>query len=112
MRATVYDSNQYKYKKHMAPPKHIDYAKSVLSPMPGAIVSISVEVGQTVIEGQELFVIEAMKMQNMIKSQVEGKIKKIHISAGVSVGVDQQLIEFEWMLFKWTLGGSDDTLTT
>lgn len=60
--AQVYDANQYKYKKYMAPPKKIDYAKSVLSPMPGSIVSISVEAGQVVADGQELLVIEAMKM--------------------------------------------------
>jgi propionyl-CoA carboxylase alpha chain len=46
----------------MAPPKIIDHAKNVISPMPGSIVSVSVEEGQTVIEGQELIVIEAMKM--------------------------------------------------
>ena len=46
----------------MAPPKIIDYAKSVMSPMPGSIVSLSVEKGQTVADGQELLVIEAMKM--------------------------------------------------
>jgi len=79
----------------MAPPKKIDHAKSVLSPMPGSIVSIAVEVGQAVTEGQELFTIEAMKMQNLIKSQVEGKIKKIHVKPGVSVSVDQLLIEYE-----------------
>ena len=90
----VYDPAQFKVKKYMAPPKKIDHAKSVLSPMPGAIVSISVEPGQAVVEGQELFVIEAMKMQNIIKSQVDGKIKKIHVKAGVSVSVDQLLIEF------------------
>jgi propionyl-CoA carboxylase alpha chain len=93
--ATVLDEAQYRLKKYMAPPKKIDHAKSVLSPMPGAIVSIAVEVGQTVTEGQELFTIEAMKMQNLIKSQVEGKIKKIHVKAGVSVSVDQLLIEYE-----------------
>ena len=79
----------------MAPPKKIDHAKSVLSPMPGAIVSIAVEPGQIVVEGQELLVIEAMKMQNIIKSQVEGKVKKVNIKPGVSVSVDQLLIEFE-----------------
>jgi propionyl-CoA carboxylase alpha chain len=79
----------------MAPPKKVDHSKSVLSPMPGAILAIAVEVGQTVTEGQELFTIEAMKMQNLIKSQVEGKIKKIHVRPGVSVSVDQLLIEYE-----------------
>ena len=91
----VYDAAQYKLKGYMSPPKKIDQAKSVLSPMPGAIVHVSVEVGQNVVEGQELLVIEAMKMQNIIKSQVEGRVKKINIKAGVSVAVDQLLIEFE-----------------
>lgn len=49
-------------KHHMAPPKKIDYAKSVLSPMPGAVVSINVKEGDPVADGQELCVIEAMKM--------------------------------------------------
>lgn len=93
--ALVLTPAQYRLKGYMAKPKKVDHAKSVLSPMPGAIVSINLEVGQTVVEGQELFVIEAMKMQNIIKSSVEGKIKKIHIKAGVSVSVDQLLIEFE-----------------
>jgi len=64
----VYDPVQYRVKSHMAPPKKIDFAKSVLSPMPGSIVNVAVEVGQTVSDGQELFTIEAMKMQNIIKS--------------------------------------------
>lgn len=79
----------------MAPPKKIDYAKSIISPMPGAIVSVSVEVGQTVSDGQELCIIEAMKMQNIIKSSIEGKIKSILIKSGDSVAVDQLLLEFE-----------------
>lgn len=91
---TVLNPTQYSLKKYMAPPKKVDHSKSVLSPMPGSIISIAVEVGQTVIEGQELFTIEAMKMQNLIKSQVEGKIKKIHVKPGVSVSVDQLLIEY------------------
>jgi propionyl-CoA carboxylase alpha chain len=79
----------------MAPPKKINYAKSVISPMPGAIVTVSVEKGQAVTDGQELLVIEAMKMQNIIKAQVDGKIKKVNVKAGESVAVDQLLIEFE-----------------
>mmetsp|Transcript_34469 Transcript_34469/g.33664 ORF Transcript_34469/g.33664 Transcript_34469/m.33664 type:complete len:80 (+) Transcript_34469:279-518(+) len=79
----------------MPPPKKIDYAKSIISPMPGAIVSVSVEVGQTVSDGQELLIIEAMKMQNLIKSEIEGKIKSVNIKPGQSVAVDELLIEFE-----------------
>jgi propionyl-CoA carboxylase alpha chain len=62
--------------------------------MPGSIVSVSVEVGQTVTEGQELLIVEAMKMQNLIKCEIEGKIKKINVKPGQSVAVDELLIEF------------------
>lgn len=95
LHTTVYDENQYKYRKFMPEPKKINYAKSVISPMPGSIVNVNVEVGQTVAEGQDLITIEAMKMQNIIKSQVDGKIKKILTQPGQSVAVDQLLIEFE-----------------
>lgn len=91
----VWDAAQYKLKKYMAAPKKVDYAKSVLSPMPGLIVNIAVEVGQVVVDGQDLYTIEAMKMQNNIKSQVDGKIKKIIMKSGDSVSVDQVLIEYE-----------------
>lgn len=47
----VYDASQYKYKKYMAPPKKVDYAKSVISPMPGSIISVAVEPGQVVADG-------------------------------------------------------------
>ena len=73
----------------------IDYAKNIISPMPGSIVSVNVKPGDKVVDGQELCVIEAMKMQNIIKAETDGKIKKVSIKAGDSVGVDQLLIEFE-----------------
>lgn len=79
----------------MAPPKKIDLGKMIVSPMPGAIVSVSVEPGQTVSEGQEILVVEAMKMQNLIKSEVEAKVKKVYVKPGQSVAVDELLIEFE-----------------
>lgn len=41
----IYDETQYKYKKHMAPPAKVDHSRSILSPMPGAIVAVNVEVG-------------------------------------------------------------------
>ena len=91
----VYDETQYKYKKHMAPPVKVDQTKQIISPMPGAMISVSVEPGQTVVDGQELCVIEAMKMQNIIKSEKAGKIKSVKVKAGDSVTVDQLLIEFE-----------------
>jgi hypothetical protein len=41
----VFDESQYKYKKYMAPPKKVDFGKSIISPMPGSIISVSIEVG-------------------------------------------------------------------
>lgn len=91
----VYDATQYKYKKHMAKPVKIDHSKSILSPMPGLMITVDVAPGQTVVDGQQLCIIEAMKMQNIIKAERDGKIKSIKVKAGDSVAVDAILIEFE-----------------
>ena len=79
----------------MAPVVKIDTTKSILSPMPGAVVSVSVQPGDTVVDGQDLCIIEAMKMQNILKSEREGVIKSVNVKAGDSVTVDELLIEFE-----------------
>lgn len=63
--------------------------------MPGAVVSVNVQAGQTVVDGQDLCVIEAMKMQNILKSERDGKIKSVRVKSGDSVSVDELLIEFE-----------------
>ncbi|MCP3663805.1 MAG: acetyl/propionyl/methylcrotonyl-CoA carboxylase subunit alpha [Gammaproteobacteria bacterium] len=91
----VHDASQQKYKKFMAPPKVIDYSKTIISPMPGAIISVSVEKGDSVQPGQEVMVIEAMKMQNVLKSEIEGVVKAVQVKPNDSVGVDEILIEFE-----------------
>lgn len=62
VKMSVYSENQYKYKKHMPEPVQIDYAKSIISPMPGTIISTFVKPGDKVVEGQQLCIIEAMKM--------------------------------------------------
>lgn len=92
---SIYEPNQYKYKQFMPEPKKVDHAKNIMSPMPGAIVTVSVQPGDKVVDGQELLVMEAMKMQNIIKSEIEGVVKAVHIKAGDSVAVDEILIEFE-----------------
>lgn len=79
----------------MPTPAQIDYTKSIISPMPGAVVSIDVRAGDLVEDGQQLCIIEAMKMQNVIKSEIAGKVKKVNVKAGDSVVVDEILIEFE-----------------
>ena len=70
-------------------------ASDIKAPMPGLVLEVSVEVGQTVKEGDGLLILEAMKMENVIKSVGEGEIKAIHIEQGKAVEKGQLLIEIE-----------------
>ena len=72
-----------------------DMSKYLLSPMPGLLISIAVAEGEHVKAGQELAVVEAMKMENVMKAQQEGIVLKVHASAGDTLAVDQAIIEFE-----------------
>ncbi len=75
-----------------APP---DLSRFLLSPMPGLLVSVAVEVGQAVKPGQELAVVEAMKMENVLRASAEGTVKTLHCQPGESLSVDQAIVEFE-----------------
>lgn len=68
---------------------------TVLAPIPGTIVSIAVKPGQRVQIGEELCVLDAMKMQSPIRASREGTIGTIHISAGDNVKHHQLLMEYE-----------------
>lgn len=68
--------------------------EAILAPMPGLVKKISVSVGEEVIKGQHLLTLEAMKMENLIKSPHSGKIKAIHAIAGTAVEKNQVLITF------------------
>ena len=72
-----------------------DTSKLLLSPMPGLLVSLSVETGQEVKAGDELAVVEAMKMENVLRAEKDQVVKSIEASAGDSLMVDQVIIEFE-----------------
>jgi propionyl-CoA carboxylase alpha chain len=63
--------------------------------MPGLLVSIAVSEGQSIKAGQELAVVEAMKMENVMKAEQDGVVSKVHANIGESLTVDQILIEFE-----------------
>jgi biotin carboxyl carrier protein len=69
--------------------------KSVKAPLPGVIIDIKVSEGDRVAYGQELCILEAMKMKNAIRSNREGKIKKIHVNIGDQVQHSTLLMEFE-----------------
>ncbi len=75
--------------------KKKDTSKFLMSPMPGLLVSILVKEGQNVQAGEGLAIVEAMKMENILKAEKEGTVKKIFSKVGDSLVVDQNIIEFE-----------------
>lgn len=91
----VLNNNEETFIQHMIPLPVTDTSKTVLSPMPGALISVAVEVGQEVEPGQELCVLEAMKMQNVLHAEAKGTIKSIKAAPGDNLEVDQLIIEFE-----------------
>jgi propionyl-CoA carboxylase alpha chain len=72
----------------------VDTGKKLLCPMPGLVVSIAVTEGQEVKAGETLAVVEAMKMQNVLRAEQDGTVKKIHASAGATLAVDALILEF------------------
>ena len=77
------------------PPKRAaDTAKLIASPMPGLVVSVSVSPGQEVKAGEPVAVIEAMKMQNLLRAERDGVVKTVGVKAGDSVAADEVLVEF------------------
>jgi len=71
-----------------------DTSKLVLSPMPGLVVSMDVVNGQTVREGEVVCVLEAMKMQNIIRAERDGVVKAVNAKGGDPVAADEILVEF------------------
>ena len=72
-----------------------DLSRLLLSPMPGLLMKVLVEPGDSVSIGQDLVVIEAMKMENTLTSEVNGTIKKLVAQVGDSLAVDDVIAEFE-----------------
>src|SRR3954469_2678927 len=71
-----------------------DSGKKLLCPMPGLVVSIAVSEGQDVKAGETLAVVEAMKMQNVLRAERDGTVKKIHAVPGATLAVDALILEF------------------
>lgn len=74
-----------------APP---DMSRYVLSPMPGLLVEVAVQVGQKVQAGERVAVIEAMKMENVLFAMADGVVGKVLAAKGDSLTVDQPIVEF------------------
>jgi biotin carboxyl carrier protein len=73
----------------------VQHSGDVKAPMPGLVVEVPVAVGQTVAKGDKVLILEAMKMENVIKAAGDGVIKAVHVSKGMAVEKGQLLIEIE-----------------
>ena len=71
-----------------------DTSKFLLCPMPGLVKAIHVGEGQEVQAGDALAVVEAMKMENILRAERDGKVKKVNAKAGDSLAVDEVILEF------------------
>jgi propionyl-CoA carboxylase alpha chain len=71
-----------------------DTSKKLLCPMPGLVKSIAVAEGQEVKAGETLAVVEAMKMENVLRAERDGTVKKVYAAPGDSLAVDAVILEF------------------
>jgi len=94
-RALVLSHKAAKYAALMPKKEPPDLSKYLLSPMPGLLVSLSVEEGQEIKSGEALAVVEAMKMENILRAESDGTVAKCHAKPGENLAVDQIILEFE-----------------
>ena len=90
---TIRPQRIQKLHQYMIEKEAIDTTKFVLSPMPGALIDVMVEEGDKVEMGQEIAVIEAMKMQNILRSERAGVVAKVVAEPGATLAVDQVVVE-------------------
>ncbi len=93
--AHVYTPREAELVKLMPVKLPPDTSKKLLCPMPGLVVSIDVKVGQEVKAGEKLAVVEAMKMENILRAERDATIQVIHAEAGANLAVDAIIMEFE-----------------
>ena len=80
---------------HMPEKEAADTSKLLLCPMPGLVVSIAVEEGDAVEAGQTLAVVEAMKMENILRAERAATVAAVKAKPGDSLAVDEVILEFE-----------------
>ena len=92
---TIESPISYTRRKYLEKHSQTDKLEAITAPMPGKIVELLVEENARIKEGDSVLILEAMKMQNEIISQVEGKVKKITVKPGDTVAKDEVLVEIE-----------------
>jgi propionyl-CoA carboxylase alpha chain len=93
-KAYVYTEREAGYARLMPPKKLADTGKKIVCPMPGLVISIAVKEGQEVKAGEAVAVVEAMKMENVLRAEIDGTVKKINAKPGDSLAVDAVILEF------------------
>ncbi len=95
IRAYVYTEREAAAARLMPAKRLADTGKAVRCPMPGLVVAIAVSEGQEVKAGETLAVIEAMKMENVLRAERDGVVEKVRAKKGDSLAVDAVILEFK-----------------
>src|SRR5207253_11419286 len=93
-KAFVFTEREAEAARLMPLNKASDSGKALRCPMPGLVLSVAVAEGQEVKVGETLAVVEAMKMENVLRAERDGVVKKIHAKPGDSLAVDAVIMEF------------------
>ena len=93
--ARIEDYNLAQLRKTAGMSSETDVAKHLKAAMPGLVIEVKIKPGDKVAKGQPLLVLEAMKMENIIKAQWEATVKAVYVSGGMSVEKGDKLLEFE-----------------
>ncbi len=88
----VQDERAYRLDRMRTTGLTVDGEAIVTSPMPGIIVAVPVSVGDLVVQGQKVVILESMKMENELRAPCDGIVTHVHVTQGVSVEKDQPLI--------------------
>ena len=94
-RATVMTPRVAELARYMIEKVPPDLSRLLLAPMPGLVTRLDVAVGDKVEAGQPIAVMEAMKMENILRAEKSATVKATPVGAGESVAVDQVIVEFE-----------------
>ena len=92
---SIFPSNQENYYKYMPKQSNEDLSRKLISPMPGLVKTIQLEKNQMVKSGDQLIIIEAMKMENILRSEKDCVVEKVLVKEGDSVSTDEELILFK-----------------
>ncbi|MGH6769184.1 MAG: acetyl-CoA carboxylase biotin carboxylase subunit [Xanthobacteraceae bacterium] len=94
IRAAIFSEREAAVARLMPARKMADGGKAVRCPMPGLVITVAVAEGQEVKAGEALAVVEAMKMENVLRAERDGVVAQVHVKPGDSLAVDAVILEF------------------